>query len=343
MRGLGKTALGYSNQWMKRPVQIASAFADALLLAELGVKMTDVDEAMQHTLYVNALLAGVWASCGFPTVTLGHRTAAAFAATRMRPADASEFVRSPWPAFGIRLPSDLLFVEANGKLFPGTFLIVCSLPKAEVPMADHLKNDIDEYRWWFKLLAQTPMIDAHRLQSLFPTMDPNVTGYFDGVCLWGFNLGTRHLAAENPDTLDAEGTYEHWETMASTDVDTRTDRIARSLILATSLYLSGDPKERAERGEADGIKITERKSKQREGDHLPPYTQYEVTSSITINLHHAVRDYVKQGGASPSVQTLVAGHWKRVPCGPKGANRKLVHVRPYWRGDVDAPISMRTK
>jgi hypothetical protein len=42
-----------------------------------------------------------------------------------------------------------------------------------------------------------------------------------------------------------------------------------------------------------------------------------------------------------SVQTLVRGHWKRQRCGPGGAERRYMHIEPYWRGPEDAPIAVR--
>lgn len=52
---------------------------------------------------------------------------------------------------------------------------------------------------------------------------------------------------------------------------------------------------------------------------------------------------VRQGHARGPlrVRTLVRGHWKRQVCGPKRADRKVIHVEPFWRGCKDAPIPIR--
>jgi len=86
-----------------------------------------------------------------------------------------------------------------------------------------------------------------------------------------------------------------------------------------------------------------RSSKVRPGDELPPYTSYELQSAIRINLHQAMRDFVAHGGKAPTVQSLVAGHWKRQAHGPQNSLRRLQHIQPYWRGDVDAPVGERVK
>ena len=44
-------------------------------------------------------------------------------------------------------------------------------------------------------------------------------------------------------------------------------------------------------------------------------------------------------GDSLLVRTLVAGHWKMQPCGPKQSERKLIRVEPYWRGPADGVVS----
>jgi len=58
-------------------------------------------------------------------------------------------------------------------------------------------------------------------------------------------------------------------------------------------------------------------------------------------MRKAVVEYGKHGGKSPTVQCVVAGHWKMQPCGPGGSERKRIFIEPYWRGPEDAPIAIR--
>jgi hypothetical protein len=39
------------------------------------------------------------------------------------------------------------------------------------------------------------------------------------------------------------------------------------------------------------------------------------------------------------VRTLVSGHWKQQPCGPKHSERKLIRIEPYWKGPIDGALS----
>lgn len=333
MRSAGVAALAHSRDWLchPEPPQLAWQLAQKIFRHELGRPIQDASYELQQTVLNNALLVGRWAACGFPTITLGHRTAAAFCGTKMRASDAAEFVRPPWPAFCIRLPTDLLSIEHDGKPYGAEVLLATALWPTEIrekPTTERaVHQPSDQHRWWYKIAASHKDIGVS---------DPT-KGFFSGMSLWGFNLATQNLGER------ADESWEQWETEPTADSDERSQQLGRALLLSACMYLCGDPRERAQRLSESGVTVRERKSKYREGDLLPQYTEFEVTSSIKVNLHHAVRDYVEHGGSSPTVQTCVAGHWKRVAYGVGRANRRMVHVQPYWRGDLNAPISARVK
>lgn len=80
-------------------------------------------------------------------------------------------------------------------------------------------------------------------------------------------------------------------------------------------------------------------------DHrgAPVTHTFTLTRDVRIDARRVVREYC--AGATrtaPSVQSCVGGHWKMQPCGPRGAERKFIHVEPYWRGPADAPIALRS-
>jgi hypothetical protein len=343
-RGAGVRALSLAKAaWFNDPLRTAHRYANAILevaQGSLGIHMVD---AFRQQTHANTLLVGRWAACGFPTVTMGHKTAGALMATKIRPDDAVDFVRSPWPAFAIRLPSALLWVDGGKTIREASVLLVTSVDyetvfEGSTPDTKPSPPGVD--RWFYNLCAQSPYPYP---EWAGPEFDALRGTLFSGISLWGFNLPTNEMAEQNPGEDDEA--FTRWETQTgkTTDLDFRSDRMARALILGTCLYLSGDPREREQRLQDEGMSLRTRVSKQRDGDQMPPYTEYELQSSIKLNLHHGIRDYVLHGGSTPSVQTLVAGHWKRVAIGQGRKDRKLVHVKPYWRGDVDAPISVRTR
>lgn len=68
---------------------------------------------------------------------------------------------------------------------------------------------------------------------------------------------------------------------------------------------------------------------------------FQFCRGVKCDVRAAVTDYCRGGGSSPSVQTLVRGHWKNQVCGQARTGRKRIHVEPYWRGPEDAPIAVR--
>lgn len=44
-------------------------------------------------------------------------------------------------------------------------------------------------------------------------------------------------------------------------------------------------------------------------------------------------------GHKIAVRTLVSGHWKMQPHGPRWTERKLIRVEPFWRGPMDGPVT----
>ncbi len=81
---------------------------------------------------------------------------------------------------------------------------------------------------------------------------------------------------------------------------------------------------------------------QRRTNKTPTVYSFKLTRPVKVDVREAVRDYVEgKTSSSPSVQTLVRGHWKQQPHGPGRELRKYIHVEPYWRGPEDAPIAVR--
>jgi hypothetical protein len=74
----------------------------------------------------------------------------------------------------------------------------------------------------------------------------------------------------------------------------------------------------------------------------PPFQRhYRFTRSVVHDVRKAVRDHSLHGGKSPTVQTVVTGHWKMQVHGVGRSERKRIFIEPYWRGPEDAPIALR--
>lgn len=81
--------------------------------------------------------------------------------------------------------------------------------------------------------------------------------------------------------------------------------------------------------------------KQKRG--VPETWTFRLARDVKVDCREAVRDYVRGiTPSSPTVQSLVRGHWKEQAHGPGGKDRKAIFVEPYWRGPEDAPIAVRS-
>jgi hypothetical protein len=75
---------------------------------------------------------------------------------------------------------------------------------------------------------------------------------------------------------------------------------------------------------------------------LPVALTYVLQREVVIDCRPFVEEYLSGvRRASPSVQVLVRGHWKRQVVGSGRTHRKWIHLEPYWRGPEDAPAAIR--
>jgi len=80
----------------------------------------------------------------------------------------------------------------------------------------------------------------------------------------------------------------------------------------------------------------------------PSHRMVMVGTPISVDCRPAVADYIavgskRKGGAPPSVQVIVRGHYKRQVIGIGRSGRKVIWVQPYWRGPDGAPILTHPK
>ncbi len=180
--------------------------------------------------------------------------------------------------------------------------------------------------------------EDHPVTSVIASHDNGRWAYFalrDGGTA-GFRRGmlaeqiTRELRA---DDLDPETPFP-----SSLGADNRVMGLIGRLVVNVCLELSspecdvkqvgvghGDWQRRATRGSAVPI-----------GPRI-----HRLCRDVKVDVREAVADYVRGGGSSPTVQTLVRGHWKNQAHGPGLSLRKRIHVEPHWRGPEDAPIALR--
>lgn len=157
----------------------------------------------------------------------------------------------------------------------------------------------------------------------------------EGVSLWKVGSDTSTL-------LEYQGYQEGKEAdflfpLDLNDGDKRTQVLLGRLVLGICASVGG--KERRDLKLLNGRKG--KKGKRRKGK--PEVRIFQLGKDIQLDCRPAVKDYLTgRTSSEPTVQSLVAGHWKRQPHGPKREQRKWVWIEPYWRGPEDGPIVVRS-
>jgi hypothetical protein len=99
----------------------------------------------------------------------------------------------------------------------------------------------------------------------------------------------------------------------------------------------------------DGLEVTARvpsaKANKKRGRKYYPGVEFVIGSTTTIYLDDREAQERAGGGREGwtlSTRKQVRGFWRHQAHGPKHSLRKVIFVKPFWRGPVDAPISIHT-
>lgn len=92
----------------------------------------------------------------------------------------------------------------------------------------------------------------------------------------------------------------------------------------------------------EAVSSRREKTTNHKGRRGPPARYFfTLTAPVVHDMRSVVREYIARGGKSPTVQCVVAGHWKMQVHGAGRTERKRIFIEPYWRGPEDAPIALR--
>ena len=299
-----------ASMWRDDPIEATQRAS-----ARLGLGVLAQTEAMHNALMNSLLLSGRWALSAYPVFQLTHRLAATLMATTISE-DALEDVRCPFYSVTVRVPENLIFIAGqDDHPEPAALLMFSSymFTPNQRSTIEGVEHPVQEPRWSYCL-------------STNPTAVGN--GRKDGLSVWAYHVPQSKILDGNlPRT---------WNELPRTSMDDRADILARRLMFGICLWCS-DPKNLGEPQRSRNPATAERG---RSGDQLPDFKLWSLGKDIKLdsNIIEAVRSFSREGGSSPKVQSLVSGHWKRQAHGPGRRLRKLVHVAPYWRGPLDAPV-----
>lgn len=301
--------------WLHPGMGAHDACDDIMGKMSMGIAMTTSTrfeaDSQAIGLRTQLMQQGRWAMSGYPTVAPTHRAAASWMATNYGDASGLDIV-VPWPAWVVRLPSDMLFITDDfGKAHSLELLSVTNLPEEDANPARKGRGG-----WYYTLST-----------GVVATEDGP-----DALTLWGFGMALHDLCA---DELPKGG--QSWATVKESETDARSEMFARRLILGMCLHFA-DPKNKG----AGRSRRTKPSKRQRAEDMLPDYKLWDMRSDISIDVVRAVTHFARTGnGSSPKVQGMVCGHGKWQAYGAKRALRRWIHVAPYWRGPEDAPVISR--
>lgn len=245
-----------------------------------------------------------WARSAYSTVTVGHTYAAALIATQVTPS-VLPLVRLPWDAFVLEVPNGLL-------------------PLTRIP---RMGTDA----------LMTSEIRRILVTRLDPTTGPEPSGPRVGFIAHAEAGGNLWRFGEMRDLATEEGA----DLPDVTGMDTADERLAAALgRLVVNACLAMSSPENLTRLSGSSPKGNKKGNKR--GSPEPVHLHYKLGAPVTIDLRKEVREYLLgQRRSSPTVQTLVSGHWKLQHHGPQRSLAKTLWIQPYWRGPEDAPILVR--
>lgn len=293
----------WGNTYRLRPNDDTAAFlAVSHRMLETGtVDLVDVNgqPVIQPTHDTYVLTsAGRWVDGGCRMIETDARYFAAMAATKVSDA-ATIDLRVPWPAFVVNVPAGLL-VASDGAEY--RHILVSQLQNVPGIQSRH---------------DSTPCERPWTVFAMFTE--------FEGDKLTSITVGTISESAQEklPFVTDFGAT--------EADGDDGIIEMCKRAVVGLLLTMQHTAFFRTKA--FSGV------SRGKYRDAPPPHRVIFIGRPIALDCTQAVRDRASgRRNSTPSVQVLVRGHYKRQVVGIGRAGRKVVWVKPYWRGPEDAPI-----
>ena len=266
------------------------------------------------------LAAAKWAACGLPLVVLGHKYAAALMATSIAD-DCFEVIEPPFPSFVIDVPDGLLAFDGSDEC-PGDqpvgFIVVTRfrVDHEAYRLAGVIPGPA-EWKGYYCASSSVSTLDLHRCDDW-----PNVL-------------------REDTKAHDDRHDLEKWIWHDLSSKDDRCHVLIQRLIAGVCLAMS-DPN--VVTGRPTGHRSAKRSERgEKRGDaSAARFDVFRIGSPIKIDCRSEVSDYLSgRRRTTPTVRSLVRGHWKRQHHGERNSRVKVIWVQPYWKGPLSAPITLR--
>lgn len=252
---------------------------------------------------------------------------------RMEEGQVQVFTCATWAHYGfpmVQLASHRYAAALMATSIPSFIEIKAPWPAflIELP-TDLLETDFDGE---FHPLTHV-LVLVHKLISGQEVWSFTATGPH-GINLWRWRLPLEVLREEPKNDHIRFGAFD----LELTKKDDRTVFLITKLLLNVCIAMTDPdnvkPMGKHRRTASDGPR---RFSKE------PELRTYRVGKPIKLDVRPAIQGYLRGTlRTSPTVQFLVRGHWREQACGPKFSKHKTIWIEPYWKGESDSPILVRT-
>lgn len=252
---------------------------------------------------------GKWYHYGCQSLDIEEKYAASLCATKVAPSEL-DYVKLPWPCFAVRVPKFLQPLQINGENLK---VVIVNLVKYDGPVKVTGRQQLEGHTTMERYQLHLVTANKYRIlptNSLAQWADPNPANAYDEI---------RLVQVEH------------------SEIDRRQLEVIGRLVLGAVISMN-DPKNVRRYGT-----ITKDPSlgSPRFGTNNQ-VVLHKIGRPVKVDARETIGAYATgRVSRSPNVRTLVAGHWKNQPHGPKSSLRRWQHVECYWRGDEVAPLIVR--
>ena len=274
-----------------------------------------------------------WTDLGFPTIRISAPFAAS-AMTTVAQNDVLSDLEPPWRAFLIEMPKEpvlYLFDERTTTPPPVVrIMVLCEKPEL------------------FKHIQSTDRSTPSFKNAWTFTLEPGTMG----MSLTAIRKSTLQLGkpldycpcCNGEHTVrpayDDPGSDHPWDDINNTG--DKTMMLAGRLITSIACGITDPTNIRQVNRQAH--EKWGNKKRRLFGGECPEKREYQITTPVTINLVPHVVEYQLKKTKEEwklALRYVVRGHQKLQPYGPNHSMRRIIWIKPYWRGPEAAPVAVR--
>ncbi len=266
------------------------------------------------------MMGARWCDQGFPVITMGEKYCAALIATEVPP-EMVEEIEAPWKCFMIEIPGTEMLQVWDSDEMKSVRITRLLVQRHFAPKTTLPHEPVAEPNWQWRWIAFSETNQhiwrgalAREILQPISFREHELHQYYDPEREEAFLEQVKH----------DERLY------------VALGRLALNVCLALS-----DPDNVKEVGSSHA----RYKAAGRDPRTGPPEQRvYQLGKPIKVDCRHAVQNWLEGTRASSTVnvQFLVRGHWRNQAHGPKHSLRRRQWIEPFWKGEKDAPIPLRT-